>query len=119
MDNMVERIYILTRQGRAYTEEGCQKVIKLVDEWLGLAEDFQILQGEKYNDSTVLGKELLDYAGESRLEALKCCIAISCEKIHLLGGTDHNIKGFIADAEEHPYLSSWEIFMEELKTLEE
>ena len=64
---MVERIYILTRQGRAYTEEGCQKVIKLVDEWLGLAEDFQILQGEKYNDSTVLGKELLNYAGESRL----------------------------------------------------
>ena len=116
---MIEQIFILTKEGRKYNEEGKQHVINAVSDMFGLAETYHLTEGAILNNAEYLGQEAAKYIGGDTGESCRCCFVISeSDGIGLLGGTRHNIEGFIADAGEHPGMSSWEIIHEELKLLD-
>ena len=117
---MIETVFILTKESKRYTQEGKLNVLSGVKETFPVAEDVTIIEGEMINRPKYLGEEARKLIGGDTFESCRCCFVISKPgHISILGGTKHNIEGFIKDTETHPDLNSWEIFMGELATLEE
>ena len=120
----MKNVFILTKEGKAYSKEGHKYIAEYLKNTFpqfgetGNLNDYLFHQGVAYNNPDVLKKHLLSNIGTA--DTPGCWIVVSKHKeMSFLGGTSTNINNFIADAEAHPELDSWEIFMGELATLEE
>lgn len=116
----MKTVYILTKEGKDYTQEGHKFIVSHLKETFpqfgetGKLDDYWFHQGEVLNNPNVLKDYLLKDIGT--VDTPGCWIVVSKEDgIEFLGGTSTNINNFIKDAEAHPDLTSWEIFVEELK----
>lgn len=98
-------VYILTEEGRAYSDEGIQFVLKMLREEMNCNKEITICQGQIYNNIPFLVNEL-----EKPVDSY---IIISTEK--MIGAIQpEQIKNFIQNLKNYPEASAWEVAREGL-----
>ena len=110
-------VYILTKEGKEFSREGCLLLKSLLEERFGEKDELRYEMGAILNEP----KNIIEAAtAQIGLTDGKpgCYFAISHDKgIDIIGGTKYNLDNFIKDTKEHPTLSSWEVFYEESKLI--
>ena len=129
----MKMVYILTKEGQEYTEEGymcvtskireyfkefdiskireCFKgfVTSKIRECFKETEEFVFCEGAVYNNTELFKELLLSQLGTEDVPG--CYIVVSYSSgIAIIGGTRRSVENFITDVERHPGESSWEIF---------
>lgn len=100
---MTKNVYILTEEGKAYTEEGIQFLIDTIRNNRNDFCDLVFCQGKLYNDTKYLITELRNnpdaYVVISHAHGIEIIF-------------NDNIETLIKNLMEHPNMTSWQIAMD-------
>ena len=98
----MKNVYILTKEGRQYTDEGKKYLLKIIREQMHEKNDLTFCQGKVYNDPAFLAADL-----EKHPDAY---VAISSERGIDLIYAD-NIDVLIDNLKAYPNDTSWQTAM--------
>ena len=101
-DSEYVNVYILTKNGSYYNDEGCEYVVDKIAE-MGEEREILLKMGDTYNQPKHLIKELKEIGD--------AYIVLSNKQISLIYGED-NMKAVCAALADYPNKTSWETLTE-------
>lgn len=95
---MTKHAYILTKEGREYSDEGIALIMSVLRNRVGETADITLCQGALYNDPKFLEKELLSHPNAYVFISSSKGIDLICNE---------NIGVLIQNLRKNPKVSSW------------